>query len=112
MDKFSKFSPITIEKLRHQHNQPWEKLHNGQPLREIEEQLSQFELQQQYYKLKTHTITDFSFGFSMLIVLIILYCSRKYLIKTCQKRKTNSTKQTNNEERELQLLTVDSTHNS
>ena len=37
MDKFSNFSPITREKLRHQHNQPWEKLHNGQPLREIEE---------------------------------------------------------------------------
>ena len=57
MEKFPKFTPITIQELRIQYNHNSEKVHNGQPLKEIEEQLSQFENQQQYQKLKVHTIT-------------------------------------------------------
>ena len=93
MEKFPKFTPITIQELRIQYNHNSEKLHNGQPLKEIEEQLSEFEDQQQYPKLKVHTITGSSFFLKILIILIVIYCNRRILIKVCQNSKIISTRQ-------------------
>ena len=76
-------------------------------MKEIEEELSEFEDQQQYHKLKVHTITGTSFFLTILIILIVIYCNRKLLIKVCQNSKIKSTRQDINEGRELQSLTID-----
>lgn len=87
-------------------------LQHGEPLDEIEHQLTQFQQKQHYQRRNNRVIVGTCMGITTLTLIITVHRRKKLITKICERSKAKTQLNSSNNEEEMQPLPSDNTEGS